>query len=85
MYAIKISYSWGDEEPLRGNYKTKEEAFFDACMMAAKEAYVQNEEFLEGRTANVCFNASDYVISLEYEYDGETCFYEIVDEDDSQA
>ena len=26
MYGIKITYSWGDEEELYGNYETEEEA-----------------------------------------------------------
>ena len=78
MYGIEISYSWGDcEDGLYGNYKTKEEAYKQMCMMAAKEAYVQNEEFLEENTCVVYFNAKDYEIDLHYNNDGEWCYYRV--------
>ena len=50
-YGIKITYSNGDEEDgLYGNFASKEEAFKEICVLAAKEAYVQNEDFDELRT-----------------------------------
>ena len=78
MYGIKITYSWGDEEPICGEYKTKEEAFEKMCELAAKEAYVQNEEFLETHTCEVLFNAFEKAIDLHYYSDGEWCYYRVV-------
>ena len=47
-YGIKITYSNGDEEDgLYGNFASKEEAFKEICVLAVKEAYVQNEDFDE--------------------------------------
>lgn len=38
-YGIKITYSNGDEEDgLYGNFASKEEAFKEICVLAAKEA-----------------------------------------------
>lgn len=52
-YGIKITYSNGDEEDgLYGNFASKEEAFKEICVLAAKEAYVQNEDFDELKTPN---------------------------------
>ena len=78
MYGIKITYSWGDEEDIHGKYNTKEEAFREACTLAAKEAYVQNEEFIpEHDNCTVTFNASEYQIVLYYAYDNSYCYYNI--------
>ena len=78
MYGIEISYSWGVcEDELYGNYKTKEQAFKEMCMLAAKEAYVQNEEFLPENACVVYFNAADYEIDLHYNYDDTWCYYRI--------
>lgn len=79
MYQIKITYTWGDEEEPIGRYETKEEAYQEALMMAAKEAYVQNEEFVEGRDAVISANATEYLVSLLYGCDGETCYYNIIE------
>ena len=78
MYGIEIRYSWGDcEDGLYGNYKTKEEAYKDMCMLAAKEAYVQNEEFLEEATCVVYFDAAEFTIDLHYDSDDQWCLYRI--------
>lgn len=78
MYGIEISYSWGEcEDKLYGRYITKEEAFKKMCYMAAEEAYVQNEEFLEERTCQVYFDASQFKIDLHYDYDDTWCYYRI--------
>ena len=78
MYGIEISYSWGDcEDGLYGNFKTKEEAYKEMCVLAAKEAYVQNEEFLDTHTCAVYFNASEKEIDLHYASDDTWCYYRI--------
>lgn len=79
MYAIKITYSWGNEEPLHGTYETAEEAYKEMCLLASNEAYTQNEEFEEDRTCDVAFNAYRKEITLHYDIDDEYCYYEVVD------
>ena len=82
MYVIKITYSWGAEEDgLYGNFKTEEEAYKKMCMLAAKEAYVQNEEFLEENHCAVYFDAYNKTVDLHYGNDGEWCYYRIKERD----
>ena len=71
MYGIKITYSWGDEEPLEqyGSFDTKEKAFEKICELAGREAYVQNEEFNVDNTCDIRFNASEYKAELTYDMD----------------
>ena len=79
MYGIEISYSWGDcEDGLYGNFETEEDAYKEMCTMAAKEAYVQNEEFLETHNCEVLFNAFEKAIDLHYYNDDTWCYYRIV-------
>lgn len=81
-YGIQVTYSWGDEEPIEnyGTYNSKEEAYEQACILAGKEAYAQNEEFdLDRDGCTVTFNATEYAIDLYYAYDGEYCYYRIVE------
>lgn len=79
MYGIEISYSWGDcEDDLYGNFETEEKAYKKMCMLAATEAYVQNEEFLEENTCQIYFDAANKEINLHYDSDDEWCFYRIV-------
>ena len=77
MYGIKITYSWGDEEDLYGNFLTEEDAYKEMCMLAAKEAFVQNEEFFEEFTCQIYFDASAKKIDLHYDNDDEWCYYRI--------
>lgn len=85
MYGIEITYSWGDcEDNLYGRYITKEEAFKKMCFMAAKEAYVQNEEFLEEGTCQIYFDASQFKIDLHYDYDNTWCYYKIKKVEDKE-
>ena len=78
-YGIKITYSWGDEEPVYGKFETEEEAFKEACVLAGKEAYVQNEEFEEDRTCTVYIDAYTKRIDLQYDCDQTECYYRIVE------
>lgn len=72
-YGIKITYSNGDEEDgLYGNFASKEEAFKEICVLAVKEAYVQNEDFDELKTCSVYFDAYEYKADLHYNVD-DTC------------
>ena len=78
MYGIEISYSWGDcEDGLYGNFQTEEEAFKEMCLLAAKEAYVQNEEFSQEKTCIVYFDAANKKIDLHYDNDVTWCYYRI--------
>ena len=78
-YGIKISYSWGDEEDeIYGSFKTKEEAYKEMCMFAAKEAFIYNEEFTEERTCQIHFDAFEKTIDLHYDSDNTWCYYRIV-------
>ena len=78
-YGIKIAYSWGDEEDINqyGTFATEEEAFQKACELAGKEAYVQNEEFLEEKTCTVFFDAANKGIDLRYDHDDTWCYYRV--------
>ncbi len=80
MYGIKITYSWGDEEPLEqyGSFDTKEKAFEKICELAGREAYVQNEEFNVDNTCDIRFNAAEYKAELTYDMDDTTCNYQVV-------
>ena len=84
-YGVKITYSWGDEEDIEryGTFDTEEEAYKMACELAGKEAYVQNEEFLEGWSCVVVFDAFSKSINLNYGRDGEVCYYRIVPTDEN--
>ena len=78
MYGIEISYSWGDAEiGLYGSFESEEEAFEEMCALAGKEAYVQNEEFDDGKRCEVYFDAYKKIIDLRYCYDNTWCFYRV--------
>lgn len=78
-YGIEITYSWGDEEEgLYGNYDTPEDAYEAMCQLAAKEAFVQGEEYLPENTCSVYFNPAKKQIDLHYESDNTWCYYRIV-------
>ena len=84
-YGIKITYSNGDEEDgLYGNFASKEEAFKEICVLAAKEAYVQNEDFDELRTCSVYFNACEYKADLHYDVDDTWCYYRVQEFPDAE-
>lgn len=78
MFGIGISYSSGESEgTLHGKFKTEEEAFKEMCNLAVKEAYTQNEEFLEGCECEVYFNAFKKEIDLHYNSDNTWCYYRV--------
>ena len=78
MFKIEISYSSGEcEDKLYGEFKTEEEAFKEMCNLAVREAYTQNEEFLENRTCEVYFNAFKKEIDLHYNSDDTWCYYRV--------
>lgn len=78
-YTIHISYSWGEEEEPYGKYPNKEEAFKAMCIVAAREAYTQNEEAEVGRTCTLLFDAAKGTIDLHYDYDNTWCYYRVVE------
>lgn len=77
-YSIEISYSWGDSEEPYGKFITSEDAYKEMCILSAKEAYVQNEEFLLDRTCSVYFDAYNRAIDLHYS-DGTCCYYRVIE------
>ena len=77
MFKIIISYSWESEKEEAGCFKTEEEAYKEMCMLAAKEAYGQNNEFEEGKPCMVNFDAFEKTVDLYYGSDGEWCHYRI--------
>lgn len=76
-YGIKISYSWGEEEELYGEYTSEEEAYKVMCELASKEAYIQNENFDENYSCAVYFNVYNKEINLYYDHDKTWCYYRI--------
>lgn len=77
-YGIEISYSWGaKEDVLYGSYDTPKEAYESMCQLAAKEAFVQGEEFLPEKTCSIHFNPAKKEIDLHYESDNTWCYYRI--------
>lgn len=84
-YGIKITYSNGDEEDsLYGNFASKEEAFKEICVLAAKEVYAQNEDFDELKTCSVYFNAYEYKVDLLYDVDDTWCYYRVQELHDAE-
>ena len=84
-YGIKITYSNGDEEDgLYGNFASKEEAFKEICVLAVKEAYVQNEDFDELKTCSVYFDAYEYKADLHYNVDDTWCYYRVQEIPDAE-
>lgn len=79
MYAIEISYSWGDSEPLYGEFHTEEQAFAKACELAGTEMYVANEEFDEDKTITVYVDGFNKRIDLQYDADQTWCYYRVVE------
>lgn len=78
MYGIEISYSWGENEGCYGEFPTEELAYKEMCNVAAKEAYVQNQEFLPENTCSVQFDAANKSVDLHYDYDDTWCHYRVV-------
>ena len=75
MYGIKIAYSWGHDEILKGSYISMDEAYKKACVMAGREAGKQNPESKE--PLNMRFNASEHTIEMFYDTDDICCYYSI--------
>ena len=78
-YGIKITYSWGDEEPVMGEYKTKKKAYKKICKLIAKEAYVQNEEFERNKQCVAYFNAHKNSGKIKYLDDNTWCYYNVIE------
>ena len=76
-YLLKISYSWGDEEPDQ-EFTSFEEAWKRAKEMASDEAEIASEE--HECEIGLFFNKEEGIIELLYTYDGESCYYNIVKE-----
>lgn len=81
MYGIKVSYSWGDEEPVKtyGRFETKEAAWKRICELAGKEMFVQNEEYDERKTCTLYVDAHEKRLDLHYDGDNTVCYYRIVE------
>lgn len=77
MFAVKIVYSNGDQEPISMLFDTAEKAFHHACHMAAEEAYVSNGSFEDNASCTVMIDASKYSIDLMYPF-GSWCYYRVI-------
>lgn len=78
-YGIEISYSWGEkEDEPYGEFESPEEAYRKMCQMAAKEAYVQGEDFLPEQKCSVFFYPYEKQINLLYRYDNAWCYYRVI-------
>lgn len=78
-YRIEVTFSWNEkDDAVYDGFSTKQEAFKEACTLACKEAYTQNEEAAHERTCMVYFDAANGVIRLHYTYDGTFCQYEVI-------
>lgn len=78
MFAIKIAYSNGDQEPISMLFDTAEKAFHYACHMAAEEAYQQNTDFEDDATCTIMIDAGSYSIDLVYQVLGSWCYYRVI-------
>lgn len=78
-YRIEVTFSWNEkDDTVYDGFSTKQEAFKEACTLACKEAYTQNEEAAHERTCMVYFDAANGIIRLHYTYDGTFCQYEVI-------
>lgn len=78
-YRIEVTFSWNEkDDAVYDGFSTKQEAFKEACTLACKEAYTQNEEAAHERTCMVYFDAANGIIRLHYTYDGTFCQYEVI-------
>ena len=75
-YGLKISYSWGDEEPII-EYKTKDMAWRKAKKLAMNEAELVSEE--QQSEVGLSFNKEEGRIILHYNYCDDFCFYDIIE------
>lgn len=85
MFAVKMSYSWEDQEPIRTLYSTAKEAFKAACHLAAEEAFVQNEEMEPDCPCTIIVDAGDYAIDLHYQKDETFCHYRVLEVDEKST
>ena len=85
MFAVKMSYSWGDQEPVRTLYSTAKEAFKAACHLAAEEAFAQNEEMDHDCPCIIIVDAGEYAIDLHYQKDETFCHYRVLEVDEKST
>lgn len=74
-YGVKITYSWGDEEPTI-ICDSKDTAWAKAKLMAVNEAEITSGE--HECEIGLYFNEDDGKIILHYTYDNEYCYYTLV-------
>ncbi len=85
MFAVKMSYSWRDQEPIRTLYSTEREAFKAACHLAAEEAFAQNEEMDPDCPCTLIVDAGDYAIDLHYQKNETFCHYRVLEVDEKST
>lgn len=75
MYFLKITYSWGDEEPV-----IKVSSFDDGWKLAKKMAIDELEIVcIEHDCENgISFDEENGIILIHYKYDNTYCQYQIV-------
>ena len=78
-YRIEITFSSGEkDEKVYDGFHTEQEAFKEACILAGKEAYTQNEEAAREKTCMAYFDAANGIIRIHCAYDGTVCQYKVV-------
>lgn len=77
IYLLKISYSWGDEEPDQ-EFTSFKEAWERAKEMAIDESEIASEE--HECEIGLSFDKEEGNIRLHYTYDDEYCFYNVMKE-----
>lgn len=78
-FEIRITYSWGDEEPsIEIESEYKEEAFERMIDLAATEAKATLESYEDSQINISILSWKDKII-LHYGYDNEECYYELVE------
>lgn len=74
-YGLKITYSWGDEEPII-RCITRGDAWQKAKEMAINEAEIASME--HECEIGLSFNSQEGNITLHYTYDDSYCYYNII-------
>jgi hypothetical protein len=80
MYGVKITYSWGDEEPVIC-VGSKEDAWKKAKQLAVDEAEIVSVEDTSP-VVELSFNKERTRITLHYVSDNEYCYYDVVELDE---
>ena len=80
-WIIKISYSWGEEEPDIRGFKSLLDAYKEALSLAAAEVYAfgtDHDETNNGCEISAGYEEEEASVDLHYMYDDTHCYYKVV-------